>query len=83
MLHGGLNQQKSQKWCLCTLISLINVGLQIIVGSGIFVTLYKQAFEYIQFFEFHPIYQWFFFSKTNKGRVAKNCVGPGIFSEKE
>ena len=85
---------------LYTLISLINVGLQITVGSGkkylilinegsgtnvgpgIFVMLYKEAFEMATFFDFHPIFPWFF-SKINKRRVFNNCVGPGIFSQKE
>ena len=46
------------------------------------VMLYEEAFENCQFFDFHPIFHWFF-SKMNKRRVFNNCVGPGIFSPKE
>ena len=52
---------------LYTLISIINEGLQITVGSGtnegpgIFVALYKEAFENSQFFRFSPNFSMIFF----------------------
>ena len=51
-------------------------------GPGICVTLYKEAFENRHFFRFLPNFSMIC-SKINKRRDSYNCVGPGIFSQKE
>ena len=63
--------------------NLINVGSGINVGPGIFVRLNKEIAENSHFFRFSPKFSMIFFSKMNKRRVWINCVGPGIFPQKE
>ena len=55
--------------------NLINVESGTNGGPGIFVRLNKEIVENSHFFRF--------FSKVNKRRVWNNCVGPGIFPQKE
>ena len=79
LLNVGL-QIKSGIWK--KYLNLINKGSGTNGGPGIFVTLYKKAFENGHFFQFSPNFQ-LSFSKINKQRVFNNCIGPGIFSQKE
>ena len=61
---------------------LINVGSETNGGSGIFIRLNKEIAENSHFFRFSPKFSMIFFEK-NKHRVWNNCVGPGIFPQKE
>ena len=62
--------------------NLINTGSGTNGGPGIFVRLNKEIAENSHFFRFAPIFSMTF-EKMNKRRVWNNCVGPGIFPQKE
>ena len=64
-------------------LNLINEGSGTNGGPGIFVTLCKEAFDNSHFIRFSPHFFNDFFSKIYKRRVFHNCVGPGIFFQKE